>query len=545
MKHLKSTAGDATLRILRILVLNSLFFLPAIDAFSTSIIVSGKVSGTWNADTVFVEGNLSVPPNETLNILPGTIVLFNAWFRLDVHGQILAKGTPGDTIVFTVPDTTGFASQTSGSGGWSGIRFSTATSQTDSSLFTYCSFKYGKAVGDSANCYGGAIQVIGFDKIRVSGCLIYHNYSFYSGGGIYLWDADISIKNCVFENNYSGNTGTIYGYGGGLCSLLSSPLVENNVFHTNTSTGVGGGASFDNSDPVFNNNMLSNNFSGLGGALGVLRSAPTGTMANNLVINNEAKFFGGGICCIRSFPVFSNLTVAGNQSAYGGGFYCNDSAVPSMYNSIIWGNTGLGNSVYIWDVRSAPNFYYCDIEDDTTNFEGSGGQEGYHGVYENNINSDPHFSFSGLSPYYLSGDSPCIDSGTPDPTELQLPESDINGASRVFNNRIDMGAYEYHDNLGIAPNNHKNSVMVVSPNPFAGQTVISLPISETNISLNVISILDIHGNCVRHLQVIKHGNSATWDGRNDKGQEVSPGCYFLRLSTPEQIITGKIIKGND
>lgn len=542
MKHPGIIKRSETLKILRLAVIWVIFFLATGSIYATSITVSGNVSGTWNTDTVFVEGNLIIPTNETLLIQPGTFVMFKAYFRLDVHGRIQAVGAPGDTIIFTVCDTSNFANQANGKGGWSGIRFGIAAVDSDSSLFVFCSFKFGKAVGDSANCYGGAIQVKNFNRIRVSDCLFYHNYSYYSGGSVYLWNASISINNCQFKQNYAGNTGAIYGYGGGICSLFSSPVIQGNDFFSNISTGVGGGASFDNSNPVFNNNILENNFSGLGGALGILRSAPAGTLANNLVINNEARFFGGGICCIRSFPVFSNLTVAGNKSSYGGGFYCNDSAVPSMYNSIIWGNTGLGNSVYIWDVRSAPNFYYCDIEGDTSNFEGSGGQEGYHGIFENNINSDPLFSLSISAPYYLSGGSPCIDAGIPDPALLQLPVTDISGAERIFNGRIDIGAFEYYGNVGFTGNSAGNpNTLLVSPNPFCRETIITLPQKLNKII--TIQVNDVRGNCIRQLQMPPNEISIVWDGRNDKGNEVVQGFYLFKISTPQMIVTGKVVKG--
>ncbi|MDZ4121061.1 MAG: right-handed parallel beta-helix repeat-containing protein, partial [Candidatus Cloacimonadaceae bacterium] len=45
--------------------------------------------------------------------------------------------------------------------------------------------------------------------------------------------------------------------------------------------------------------------------------------------------------------------------------------------------------------------------------------------------------------YQLSSLSPCIDSGTPDTTGMNLPPMDLAGNHRVWNGRIDMGCYEY------------------------------------------------------------------------------------------------------
>jgi predicted outer membrane repeat protein len=522
------------------LLLTILFILTEVTISASSITVSGNVGGVWYADTVFVIGDMNIPTHETLSILPGTIIEFEGFFKMEVQGQIKAIGLPGDTILFAVRDTSNFGIQTTGRGGWSGIRIGSSASESDSSQFSYCSFKYGKATEDSSNCFGGAIQIISFSKVRISNCLFYNNYSYYSGGAIYLSDANIKIEHCIFKKNYSGNTGTIYGYGGGLCSMASSPVALENEFYANSSTGVGGGASFDSSNPNFSNNVFINNFSALGGALGILRSAPTRTLANNLVAMNEAKFFGGGICCIRSFPVFSNLTISGNQSSYGGGFYCNDSAVPTVYNSIIWGNTGLGNSVYIWDVRSAPNFYYCDIEGDTSDFQGSGGLQGYHGVYENNINDDPFFSIYGTNPFYLSENSPCIDSGIPDVIDLQLPSIDLIGVTRVVNGRIDMGAYEYKGAASIIENSLNGSLVVVSPNPFKTSTMLTF--HQRLNYVNEFGIFNLYGICVRNLFLMPGENSVSWDGRNGYGFELPDGIYFLKNLTTNKMITAKLIK---
>jgi len=363
---------------MKFFVASLLFLFGMSEAFSTSITVSGNVNGTWTSDTVLVEGNLLIQSGELLIISPGTVVQFQSYYRFDVQGRVLAEGIPGDSIVFTIRDTSNFYEQSQGRGGWSGIRFRNLASQEDSSVFSFCRFEFSKATEDSLNCFGGAILSHGFDKLSFTNCLFFHNYSFYSGGAVYLNESDARIESCIFRGNYSGNTGTVYGYGGGVCSMKSSPVIAKNEFYNNSSTGVGGAASFDNSDPVFEYNIMQYNYSGLGGALGVLRSSPVATLSNNLITHNTALFFGGGVCCIRSFPVFSNLTIANNTASYAGGFYCNDSASPSMYNSVIWGNSGLGISVYIWDIYSAPNFYYSDIEGDTTGFEGSGAHLGYH-----------------------------------------------------------------------------------------------------------------------------------------------------------------------
>jgi hypothetical protein len=519
------------------LLLSALF---CVNSYATSVTVSGNVSGSWTADTVIVEANLIVPQGETLVISPGTFIQFQSYYRVDVHGSIKAIGLPGDTIQFTIRDTSNFMAQTQGRGGWSGIRFRHAASTEDSSIFSYCRFEFSKATEDSANCYGGAILAHDFDKLSIVNCLFFNNYSYYSGGAVYLRNSDARIEKCVFRGNYSGNTGTIYGYGGGICSMNSSPVIVNNQFYENTSTGVGGAISFDNSDPAFDNNTMQHNFSGLGGAMGVLRSSPSRTMSNNLVINNGALFFGGGICCIRSFPFFSNFTVSGNDAAYAGGLYCNDSASPSMYNSIIWGNNGLGVSVYIWDVNSSPNFFYCNIEGDTAGFEGSGGQQGYHGQYLNNMNVNPDFIGSGLFPFQLLATSSCIDAGTPDAGFLNLPALDLAGAARITNSRIDMGVYEFNGTTSIYSKSAFTEGLNIFPNPFVQSLSISVPgISGKKAE---ISITDIEGRIIFQKKLVLNDFTVHWDGCNNEGNPVPKGAYLIKASTAGKSYFAKALK---
>ncbi len=510
------------------------------ESLATSVTVSGTVNGLWTADTVLVEGNLVIQPGELLVITPGTMVQFQSYYRIDVQGRIMATGTESDSILFTIRDTSNFYAQLQGRGGWSGIRFRQPAAGEDSSVFSYCRFEFSKATEDSINCYGGALFAHDFNKLRIGNCLFFNNYSFYSGGAVYLNNSDAGIEKCIFINNFSGNTGTVYGYGGGICSMNSSPVIRNNEFYKNSSTGVGGAVSFDNCNPIFESNVMQFNFSALGGALGVLRSSPSHTLSNNLVTNNSALFFGGGICCIRSFPVFSNLTISNNDAAYAGGFYCNDSASPIMYNSIIWGNTGFGASVYIWDIFSAPSFYYSDIEGDTTGFEGSGAHQGYHGQYLYNINENPYYIESGLFPFQLLATSPCINSGTPDAGFLNLPPTDLVGAPRIENTCIDMGAYEFNGTTAIKSMNTVIGSLKIYPNPFVISTNLSIPV-HSEFNKNVI-ITDMQGRRVRQLVLISNEFSISWDGCDEYGNQVPKGVYHVVVKTENEIYYGKAIK---
>lgn len=61
---------------------------------------------------------------------------------------------------------------------------------------------------------------------------------------------------------------------------------------------------------------------------------------------------------------------------------------------------------------------------------------GYQGT--GNLTSDPLFEDEKNANYHLSENSPCIDAGIQD----EAPETDIEKQSRLFEEGIDMGAYE-------------------------------------------------------------------------------------------------------
>lgn len=121
----------------------------------------------WTTDTVKVYENIVVPQGITLSIQPGVVVEFQGNYSIDVYGKLMAIGTPANRILFTVSDTTMFADTTTLNGGWGSLRF--LQNQTDTSVLSYCSFKYGKAVVPGAFWFlggednkGGAVYANGY-----------------------------------------------------------------------------------------------------------------------------------------------------------------------------------------------------------------------------------------------------------------------------------------------------------------------------------------------------------------------------------------------
>ncbi|MCK9290955.1 MAG: T9SS type A sorting domain-containing protein [Bacteroidales bacterium] len=452
-----------------VLAFSSGHFLFSQNNFSAS----GEQHGFWQYDTVFVTSDVIVPHLEELHIAAGTKIIFQGHYSMHIQGSIKAIGQEGDSIVFTVADTSGFHTIYNNDGGWNGLRFEDTSLDNDSSLFEYCVFSYGKAVGDSANCYGGAIRVISSGNIAMRHSRLTNNYAYYWGGAMYAYKTNMIVEHCAVENNYAGNEGLIYGYGGGLCFVSSEPELRFVYFKRNSSTGIGGAVSFEYSNPLLINAVFEENHSGLGGAIGFLRSKPERAIANLLIANNTALFFGGGIANITASPKMSNLTIVNNQASMGGGYYCNELAHPVLYNSILWGNQSdspFGSQVWIWDIVSVPEFYYCAVQ---LGVEGFGGSS-FIGIYENCTEENPGFTDEADKDYTLTKNGSCYNAGINYLPFYTLPHYDLSMNHRIQFDTIDLGAYEIQESVGISTFQREAFTAKLYPNPINSDSKLTV-----------------------------------------------------------------------
>ena len=96
--------------------------------------VSGSVSGTFYADTIYIaNGDLTVLANTVLTLEAGTELRFEPTFSLRVDGQISALGTQADPILLTVQNLG------TGSQQWGGILFTALPALSE---FQYCVVEY-------------------------------------------------------------------------------------------------------------------------------------------------------------------------------------------------------------------------------------------------------------------------------------------------------------------------------------------------------------------------------------------------------------------
>ena len=355
------------------------------------------------------------------------------------------------------------------------------------------------------------------------------------GGGIAV-TTNAVIKNNIIQYNSCINENQMAD-GGGI-EVDAVPGIEvityifNNIIQYNEINGIdyvwGSGVSINNSQATIINNIIQYNVingnSDTWGA-GVCYRIASGVLKNNLIVNNEVNgndnSYGGGIYLNPSTPsdvILVNNTISGNFAKTAGGGIFNVSTGTELINSILWNNSPD-------EIAGSFPVTYSDI---------MGGWSG-----EGNIDEDPLFAGSGDHPYSLQDASPCVNTGTPDTTGLNLPEFDLAGNPRLYGGRIEMGAYENQNVIvGLADLFVQwDYQMSVFPNPFSDQTTVrfSLPGSCPTS----LTVCDITGKQIKTLISEKLTTGIHRIEWNAEGMPA--GIYFLRLKTNKIVETKKLM----
>ena len=214
-----------------------------------SMYVSGNVSGTWDSDTVLVTGDISIPLDSMLTILPGTHVYFTDEYKFDVFGTLSAIGTETDSVFFFSDSLGEISGWPYYKGFWYGITFHSTdeNGQTPSAL-DYCNFKYAYPswLDEMSNRYGGG--------------LIYYKSQINLSHSGFTDCLDDDLTRGVFTAiNSSGNIkevsfSKVSSYRAGTLTLLNSDVVVDNL-NMNDAYGI----YTENSTVDIQNSMFINN----------------------------------------------------------------------------------------------------------------------------------------------------------------------------------------------------------------------------------------------------------------------------------------------
>lgn len=276
---------------------------------------------------------------------------------------------------------------------------------------------------------------------KVLNCRFVGNKAEGTGGGMYAEEGDPQVDNCVFIENT----------GGGLAfSGEGRPLITHSRFEGNRSGyGAGVNCEYGSSPTIRNCRFLSNLAYYDGGALRCYEGC-NATVGNCLFAGNTSKWqSGAAIRLMDSDATLTNCTFASNYATrWGGALYCTDDSFATLVNSILWGNYAgrQGPQIAIGSrqhgsnppVGSAVVVSYCDIEggkeqvyvDQACNLDWQGG----------NIDAEPFFVAADEGDFHLRPISPCINAA--DNSVVDPDSGDLDGAPRIMNEIVDMGAYE-------------------------------------------------------------------------------------------------------
>ncbi len=355
------------------------------------------------------------------------------------------------------------------------------------------------------------------DNIYFDSILFTEGWSDYTDGSVnIIGSGNVNFVNCEFISNKGGAT-------------LRLPMWDQ--YDT----------VFVNNCKFFNNKPDTNNPEHIiGRALYVEGGNGMGLITNSLFVNNDYNVF---VSVFPSTIYLVNCTFNENSKLDNHLAFWLDQSIVHIINSISVKNSnyftfGLSNNEH--DNNTILNIRNSLIEKGTDNviFSQTCQNNCYLYYDTTNIDTDPLFYGGEEFPYNLSAESPCIDAGTLDLPQFildNMPATDLAGNPRIFNGKIDMGAYEWNPTVGTEEHQTQNAKrktpnLKVSPNSFTGQTAITVLMQKTaDID---ISIYNING---LHVKTLMHGNQSAgtctlfWNGTDDNGTFVPAGVYIAVL----------------
>ena len=312
--------------------------------------------------------------------------------------------------------------------------------------------------------------------------------------------------------------------------MNSSPKITNCII-SNNSAACCSGLYFRYSNPLLINTIISGN------SHNGITFVHSNAVLTNCLINGN---YWSGITSIDSELHITNCSVINNSGYYGAGIVCGESSI-NLVNTVLWNN--YPNQVlfyYYYD----PNFltvFYSDIQGGEAGIITNG--NGTVDWLEGNIDSDPLFIDPENGNFHFFSDSPCINTGTPDTTGLNLPEYDLDGNPRIYDDRIDMGCYEWQgtgaENDQLQITNYK---LQNYPNPFNPETEIAFSIPNDFKKAN-IEIYNIKGQKIKTFLIsnfkFQISNSINWNGTDENNKPVGSGIYFYQLKVDGQTKASK------
>ncbi len=179
-----------------------------------------------------------------------------------------------------------------------------------------------------------------------------------NGGGLWVSDARVIVRNCVFWRNASVGAGA----GVWIDDAPQASIFEDCVFEENAAGSAGGGLMVDDGAPRLSGLRFDRNTASDGGGVALDGDA---RITNCAFSENVATDTGGGAWISGSArPVFSGCAFSANRaSRFGGGAYMTLTAAPRFADCAFVANTSDLNGAGAYAAReTAPAFHRCVFE---------------------------------------------------------------------------------------------------------------------------------------------------------------------------------------
>ncbi len=232
-------------------------------------------------------------------------------------------------------------------------------------------------------------------------CSFLSNQASYTGGSIVSGTSNLLVENCIFSNNYVTVSGSYVVGGGGAIDNSGSRSIFRNCVFTANQAGYGG-AVFSHSDD----------------------NTTEQTFVNCTFAKNSATISGG---------VFYNI-----QERFTHNPSINHANETNLINSLIWQNSSPDSSLIKLSLSGSSDLSVLSATYSLI-------QGGYPGT--GNLHTDPLFVDATNGDFRLKSSSPAINAG--DLNTSGLPTTDLAGNPRIQSGRVDMGAYEFFNCLGM------------------------------------------------------------------------------------------------
>ena len=306
-----------------------------------------------------------------------------------------------------------------------------------------------------------AIVVIGFegecpdenlDQVRngiINNNVVHDNPSSYAEcAGIYIDGAAnvIVMYNTIYNNNYGIEIGCENNGNAQNNPSANNIIIRNNLIYNNTYTGIAvGGYNYPESGKVENS------------------SIETNTCYNNDTENNyQGEMM---ISYTENVKIENNIFYTKNTDAVLFTLENTNSSLSINYNAY-YTTTNANNIVIVWgntEYNSFSTYKNATNQDYNSNF------------------ANPGFEDITTLNFRLANNSPAIDAGNPSYQPLNA-ETDFDGNTRIVNNNVDCGAFEY-GSTSINKFKKQKTFINIFPNPANDYLIVNNNETVQNISV--------------------------------------------------------------